>query len=194
MLRKWSLVRAHVHLSSARHWRARVWLCRGIGGERLIARVDEVAGGRGRRGMSGAGWRLGAGPAMGRCSAGGSVFAALLRKLVALSVLVPRELVMLCQWPSSILEERVERVFRGIESLPRVVESPSSCGLRPEAAFTAALQGKGPALWRCAGGSTGAGRCVCACVRACQSCDLKFKMIWLALALPCPALACLRLL
>ena len=59
----------------------------------LVARIDEVGGGRGRRGLSGARRRLIRRAAEGRRGAGRRVL--LLGEFVALSVLVARELLVL---------------------------------------------------------------------------------------------------
>lgn len=90
-----SLICAHVQWRLTRHGRARVGL-RGRIGLRLVSTIDEVAGRRGRRRLSGAGGRLTVGGTTSRrCSARCAVFGAFLRELVTLSVLCPRELFLL---------------------------------------------------------------------------------------------------
>lgn len=87
-----SLIRAHVQWRLTRHGRAGVGL-RGRIGLRLASTIDEVAGRRRRRGLSGPGRRLTVGrPTSGRCCARGAIFGAFLRELVTLSVLRPRKL------------------------------------------------------------------------------------------------------
>jgi hypothetical protein len=64
-------------------------------GGSFIPRVNEVRGGGGWRSMGRASWGLVGGAAEGRLGAGGGVL--LLRELVALSVLVARELLVLLE-------------------------------------------------------------------------------------------------